>query len=123
MNYIKALDIPPGKAICYSGFREGQNPGGIFPSYEEIKEDLLMLHKHWQYLRLYDCDKHSEIVLEVIQKEHLDFKVMLGAYIVAEANNYGCPWGGAYSEEQLTKNKTTNVNQINKLIRFANKYQ
>ena len=122
MNYTKALHIPPGKAICYSGFREGQDPGGVFPSYEEIKEDLLMLHNHWQYLRLYDCDKHSEIVLEVIQKEHLDFKVMLGAYIVAEANNYGCPWGGSYSEDQLQENKLINLKQIRKLIEVANKY-
>ena len=122
MNYSKAIDIPPGKAICYSGFREGQDPGGVFPSYEEVKEDLLMLHNHWKYLRLYDCDRHSEIVLEVIQKENLDFKVMLGAYIVAEANNYGCPWGGSYSEEQLQENKSINLKQIRKLIGLANKY-
>ena len=47
MNYSKALNIEPGKAICYSGFREGQMPGGVVPAYEEIKEDLLILHKHW----------------------------------------------------------------------------
>ncbi|NNL16129.1 MAG: glycosyl hydrolase, partial [Flavobacteriaceae bacterium] len=111
-----------GKAICYSGFREGQSPGGICPSYEEIKEDLLILHDHWKYLRLYDCDEHSEIVLEVIKKENLDFKVMLGAYIVAEVNNYGCPWGGSYPEEQLEENKIANVNRIKKLIRMANQY-
>ena len=122
MKYSKLLNIVPGKAICYSGFREGQNPGGVYPSYDEIKEDLLMLHNHWKYLRLYDCDKHSEIVLEVIQKEKLNFKVMLGAYIVAEVNNYGCPWGGAYPEKQLKLNKKTNVAQINKLIDLANKY-
>jgi len=122
MKYTEELKIKPGKAICYSGFRKGQMPGGKVPTYEEIKEDLLILHKHWKYLRLYDCDEHAETVLEVIYKENFDFKVMLGAYIVAEANNYGCPWGGSYSEEQLSKNKTTNVNQIHKLICFANKY-
>jgi len=122
MNYIKELAIEPGKAICYSGFREGQNPGGTYPSYENIKEDLLMLHNHWKYLRLYDCDQHTDVVLEVIKKEKLNFKVMLGAYIVAEANNFGCPWGGAYSEEQLNENKQTNLNQIQKLIRLANQY-
>jgi exo-beta-1,3-glucanase (GH17 family) len=122
MRYTKELNIEPGKAICYSGFREGQRPGDIFPSYEEVKEDLLILHKHWKYLRLYDCDKHAEIVLDVITKENLDFKVMLGAYIVAEVNNYGCPWGGSYSEEQLEKNKITNVSQIKKLIKMANQY-
>ncbi len=113
MKYTQALDIDAGKAICYSGFREGQHPGGVFPSYEEIKEDLLMLQHHWQYLRLYDCDKHSEIVLEVIEKEKLDFKIMLGTYIVAEANNYGCPWGGSYSEDQLQENKEINLKQNN----------
>jgi len=122
MNYIEELNIDPGKAICYSGFREGQNPGGSYPSYEEIKEDLLMLQGNWKYLRLYDCDKHSDIVLEVIEKENLDFKVMLGAYIVAEANNFGCPWGGSYSEEQLIENKEINKKQIEKLIRLANQY-
>jgi exo-beta-1,3-glucanase (GH17 family) len=122
MKYTKALNIEPGKAICYSGFREGQHPGGVFPSYEEIKEDLLILHGHWKYLRLYDCDKHADLVLEVIRKEKLNFKIMLGAYIVAEANNYGCPWGGSYSEEQLIQNKATNVNQIEKLIHMANEY-
>ena len=122
MNYTKKLNIAPGKAICYSGFREGQNPGGVYPSYEEIKEDLLMLQNQWEYLRLYDCDEHSDIVLEVIEKEQLNFKVMLGAYIVAEANNFGCPWGGSYSEEQLVENKEINLVQIQKLIRLANEY-
>ena len=119
---MTVLNIEPGKAICYSGFREGQNPGGVVPSYEEIKEDLLMLHNHWKYLRLYDCDEHSDIVLDVIQKEKLNFKVMLGAYIGAEMNNYGCPWGGSYSEEQLAENKERNLRQIQKLILLANQY-
>ena len=123
MNYIEALGIESGKAICYSGFREGQRPGGISPSYDEVKEDLLMLQGHWKYLRLYDCDEHALTVLEVIEKEQFDFKIMLGAYIVAEANNYGCPWGGSYSEEQLEENKITNQRQIKKLIDLANKYQ
>ena len=122
MNYSKEFNLEPGNAICYSGFREGQMPGGVVPTYEEIKEDLLILHKNWKYLRLYDCDEHAEIVLDVIQKENFDFKVMLGAYIVAEVNNYGCPWGGAYPEKQLEENKITNVKQINKLIEFANRY-
>ena len=42
-------------AICYSGFRAGQAPGHAFPSYDEVKEDLLILQRNWRYLRLYDC--------------------------------------------------------------------
>lgn len=123
MNSFKALNIEPGKAICYSGFREGQNPGGIYPTYEEIKEDLLLLQKNWKYLRLYDCDEHGEMVLKVIEQEKLPFQVMLGAYIVAEMNNFGCPWGGGvYTEEQLAENRIKNYNQIKKLIALANQY-
>lgn len=123
MKQNRDLGVKPGKAICYSGFRPGQSPGsGVYPTYQEVKEDLLILHKYWQYLRLYDCDTHSETVLEVIQQEKLDFKVMLGAYIEAEMNNDGCPWGGSYSEEALEENKRRNFARINKLIKLANDY-
>ncbi len=45
-----------GNAICYSGFREGQDPReGIFPSYAEVKEDLLILAKNWSFIRMYHC--------------------------------------------------------------------
>jgi len=123
MNLLKKLNLPERNAICYSGYREGQSPDtGIYPSYEQIHEDLLILQKNWQYLRLYDCSKHAETVLKVIEKEKLNFKVMLGAYIGAEMNNFGCPWGTIYSEEQIKQNKIDNLRQIKKLIRLANKY-
>jgi exo-beta-1,3-glucanase (GH17 family) len=123
MDTFKKLGIIPGKAICYSGFREGQKPGGVYPDYEEIKEDLLLLKNHWKYLRLFDCDQHAELVLDVITREKLDFKVMLGAYIEAEMNNFNCPWnGGVYSEEQLDKNCQSNLIKINKLAELANQY-
>jgi exo-beta-1,3-glucanase (GH17 family) len=123
VNSFSALNLNPGKAICYSGFREGQQPGGITPSYEEVKEDLIMLQQHWKYLRLYDCDEHAETVLQVIEQEGMPFKVMLGAYIVAEMNNFGCPWGGGvYTEEELDANKIKNQQRIEKLIQLANQY-
>ncbi len=123
-NFFKQFNIDFAKAICYSGFRDGQQPGGITPSYEEIKEDLLLLQPYWKYLRLYDCDEHAQRVINVIQKEKLDFKIMLGAYIVAEMNNQRCPWGGGiYKEEQLEENKKNNDVKIARLIEWSNKYQ
>lgn len=123
MNFFEKFGFNPGNAICYSGFREGQQPGGIYPSYDEIKEDLLILQSNWKYLRLYDCDEHGETVLEVIKQEKMDFKVMMSAYIEAEMNNFGCPWGGGvYSEEQLDKNRETNSKKMEKLIGLANDY-
>ena len=123
MNILKQLNLPIGNAICYSGYREGQSPDtGVYPTYEEIFEDLLILQKNWTYLRLYDCTKHAETVLKVIEKEKLNFKVMLGAYIGAELNNFGCPWGGIYTDDELKQNKINNFKQIKKLSKLANKY-
>jgi len=123
MNFLETLHLPEGKAICYSGYRDGQSPDtGIYPTYEQVYEDLLILQKNWSYLRLYDCTKHAETVLKVIEKENLKFKVMLGAYIGAELNNFGCPWGTIYTEEELGQNKKDNLKQIRKLIKLANKY-
>lgn len=123
MDTYKALGIKPGRAICYSGFREGQRPGIKYPTYEQVKEDLLILQPHWRYLRMYDCDIHTQTVLEVIEKEGFDFKLMLGAFIEAEMNNFNCPWdGGVYSKEQLKKNTELNLEKINKLIELGNRY-
>ena len=115
--------LPYTSAICYSGFRDGQSPETrTFPSYDEIKEDLLLLQADWKSLRLYDCDQHAETVLEVIQKEGLHFDVMLGAYIMAEKNNPECPWGGVYPNSELAINKKLNQKRIAKLIDMANAY-
>lgn len=123
MKFFEKFNLPPAKAICYSGFRDGQQPGGIYPSYEEVKEDLLLLQQHWKYLRLYDSDQHAETVLQVIENEQLDFKIMLGAFIEAEMNNFGCPWGGGtYTEEKLQENKKLNLAKIHQLIKLANRY-
>lgn len=111
------------KAICYSGFRDGQRPGDKYPSYDEVKADLLLLQNDWEYLRLYDCDLHAEIVLEVIENEQLNFQVMLGAYIEAEVNNPNCPWGGGvYNDNVLKANKENNLKKIERQIYLANKY-
>ncbi len=123
MNFFEHFGWEPGKAICYSGFRHGQQPGGRYPSYEEVKEDLLLLQPFWKYLRMYDCDQHAQTVLEVIRNEGMDFRLLLGAYIEAEMNNFGCPWGGGvYEEEQLEANRTGNERKIDRLIEWANAY-
>jgi exo-beta-1,3-glucanase (GH17 family) len=112
-----------GNAICYSGYRTGQRPGVAYPSYKEVLEDLLILKGRWQYLRLYDCTPHADVVLRVIRKEGLPFKVMLGAYIEAEVNNPQCPWGGVHEESVLRKNRKRNEAEIQRLIKLAREYE
>ncbi|BDX07146.1 glycosyl hydrolase family 17 protein [Planctobacterium marinum] len=117
------LPAGAGNAICYSGYREGQDPRtGVFPDYEQIKQDLLILQGNWSLLRLYDCSQHAHTVLEVIATEELDFKVMLGADLGAEVSNPNCPWGAEYSDAVLQQNRDNNNKNINDMIALANSY-
>jgi exo-beta-1,3-glucanase (GH17 family) len=117
------LKLPTGNAICYSGYREGQSPNDRrYPSLAQIHEDLLILQKNWRLLRLYDCSPHAERVLQVIDDNALPFQVMLGAYLGAEMNNVGCPWGGSFSEEQLAASTRENDAEVGRLIALANRY-
>ncbi len=123
-TYRKGLQGKPlqhGNAICYSGYRAGQSPGdGTYPSYAEIREDLLILAENWQYLRLYDCSPHAETVLDVIRDEKLHFKVMLGLDMAAEMSNPHCPWGAEFSDETLDANTRANSKEVERLITLAN---
>jgi exo-beta-1,3-glucanase (GH17 family) len=114
------LGFQPGDAICYSGYREGQSPdAGAFPSYEQVRDDLLLLAPRWRFLRLYDCTRHAELVLEAIRREGLPVKVLLGAWLAAEADNPGCPWGGRHGPEQLERNREENRRELGRLVRLA----
>ena len=112
-----------GDAICYSGYREGQSPDeGIFPSEEQVREDLLLLARHWSLLRLYDCTRHAELVLEVIEREGLGMRVLLGAWLAAEADNPGCPWGGVHGAEILAGNRERNRAELGRLVALARRH-
>lgn len=117
------LKLPQGNAICYSGYRRGQSPGNkIYPSLVQIREDLRILQKNWQLLRLYDCSTHAERVLQVIREDRLPFQVMLGAYLGPEMNNFGCPWGVTHTEEQLEASRRENAHEIERLIALAGRH-
>ncbi len=124
MNTTHApVTLPQGRAICYSGYREGQSPDSrTYPSVAQIREDLHLLARHWPLLRLYDCSLHAERVLQVIRDDGLPLRVMLGAYLGAEMNNFGCPWGGTYSEEQLDASRRENAAELERLVRLAREH-
>ena len=112
--------LPAGNAICYSGYREGQSPDTrVYPSIDQIREDLHILAPHWRLLRVYDCSPHAERVLQVIREDKLPMRVMLGAYLAAEASNPGCPWGGEHSEAKLEANRRENAAELERLVRLA----
>ncbi len=117
------MEFEHGNAICYSGYRENQSPlDGKYPSYGQIREDLIILEKNWRHLRLYDCSPHAETVLEVIRDEGLPFGVMLGLDMAAEMSNPHCPWGAEFSNETLAANRERNHEEIERAIALARRY-
>ena len=111
------------QGICYSGYREGQSPDtGVLPSPEQIEEDLRILARRWRHLRLYDSGPHAELVLAAIERLGLDMDVLLGAWLSAEVNNPGCPWGAWYSEEELARNRSENAAEVERAIALARRY-
>ena len=119
----QTVSLAHKRAICYSGFRGGQSPdAGVFPSPAEIASDFEILQGHWDALRLYACDVHTERVLAVIREQGFAFKVMLGAYIAAEISNPNCPWGGEYPASVLRDNKRSNQAELERAVALANEY-
>jgi exo-beta-1,3-glucanase (GH17 family) len=88
----------------------------------QIREDLHLLARHWPLLRLYDCSLHAERVLQVIREDGLPLRVMLGAYLGAEMNNFGCPWGGTYSDMRLDASRRENAAELERLVRLAREH-
>ncbi|MDM7861510.1 glycosyl hydrolase [Alteromonas sp. ASW11-36] len=122
-NNVESIGILLQRAICYSGYRDGHNPGlGIFPSYSQILEDLQLLAGDWQYLRLYDAGPHAHTVLEVIEREQLPFKVLLGMDLAAEVSNPNCPWDAYYPDHKLADNRRHNDTELQRVVRLANEY-
>jgi len=108
---VKLADLPSdewhGLAISYSGYRYGQSPdGGVHPSQGQVAEDLRILARNWRLVRVYGTGRHGEDVLEVIRREKIDLKVMLGIWLGREP--------GA---------EQNNARQIESGIRLANEYE
>jgi exo-beta-1,3-glucanase (GH17 family) len=112
-----------GRAICYSGYRNGQSPkNATYPTYEQIKEDLTLLNElGFKYLRMYDPIRYAEETCKVIRDCGFDMQLMLGPGLISEVNNPGCPWNKTnYSEEELKQRAERNDRNIDELIRISN---
>jgi exo-beta-1,3-glucanase (GH17 family) len=118
-TFLSAPQADVVRAISYSGYRPGQAPGKSEPTAEQISEDLKLLSRHWNMIRLYGSGTQSVTVLEVIAREKLPLRVMLGAWLRAEVSNPGCPWGGIYSEAELAQNRKDNLDEVDRAITLA----
>ena len=107
-----------GNGICYGPHRDGQSPDGASPTREQLLEDLLILSKHWQMLRMYGSQDVTEDVLQLIREHDIDMKVVVGAWIATEArvNEAG------EIVESFPETKAANRAEVATAIRLANEY-
>ena len=109
-----------GNGICYGPHRDGQSPeaGGASPTREQIREDLLLLMKHWSLLRMYAAAAPAENVLQLIRAEAMPIRIVLGVDFDPETK----PGQGGPGAEELPKAAAANQAQVENAIRLANAY-
>ena len=96
-----------GDGIAYGPFRDGQEPGGANPSIDELREDLHIINKYWDWIRIYGSRGISEDIINIIIEDKLNLKVMLGA------------WIGKVDSDDGIKN---NIEELNKAVYLGNEY-
>lgn len=74
-----------GFGLCYGPYRVGQQPGGAAPSREQLREDVRILSKHCEMIRVYGADHFAGDLLDIIAEEKSSLKVMLGGWLNQEA--------------------------------------
>jgi exo-beta-1,3-glucanase (GH17 family) len=79
-----------GHAVAYGPHRRGQEPGGLDPSRAELLEDLRILARHWNLIRVYNADGNSLRVLELIREHKLPLRVLLGVWLEDETGKPDC---------------------------------
>ncbi len=75
-----------GKAVSYGCYRKGQAPWGEGPTKKEILEDLTIIAKYWNLIRVYNADDDMERILEVIKQNNIPLKMVLGVWLVNETD-------------------------------------
>jgi exo-beta-1,3-glucanase (GH17 family) len=70
--------------ISYGPYREGQRPGGPDPTDDQLREDLNIIAKHWNMLRVYGSRGPTEPMLRIIRDDELPIHVVVGAWIAAD---------------------------------------
>ncbi len=94
-----------GNGISYSAYRDGEHPDmqGT-TSKQHILQDLTLLAKNWNLIRLYGADPQHQQIVEVIREYNLPIRVMQGAWISSH-----------HTQQQ-------NDEQVNNAIKMANAY-
>lgn len=105
------------KAVAYSPFRTSNRDSETITA-AMIREDLALLKQGgFTLLRVFDSsDAVAKQLLQIIDQDKLDFKVMLGAYILTESAT-------GLSPAQLANNKAFNLAETDRAVALANAHK
>lgn len=107
-----------GEGIAYGPHRDGQRPGGAAPNPGQIAEDLWILARHWQWIRVYGSAELGETILRTIQDEKLDLHVMLGVWIAPEES----PPDSTGAVQRFPAAQAENRREIDAAVQLAKAY-
>lgn len=97
-----------GNAVAYGCYRLGQAPGQKGPSDEQLLEDLQIIARHWNLIRLYGSDEDTKRIVRIINENSLPIRVVLGVWLEPEAES--------------VEKKDGNIEQVLLGIELATKY-
>jgi exo-beta-1,3-glucanase (GH17 family) len=107
-----------GNAIAYGPHRDGQYPGGPSPTRGQLREDLHLMSRHWNLLRVYGSVGWPDTMLSIIREDRLPLRVMLGTWVEPEQRRDST---GRVLEE-LPRGKAANRAELEAAIRLAAKH-
>ena len=109
-----------GNGVCYGMHRDGQRPGGIDPTREQIREDLRILVRHWDTLRTFGSSASpARDLLELIREEDLPLTVFLGVWIAPEETRDGT---GAVTDS-FPEARAANLREVAAGIELAREFE
>ena len=107
-----------GNGIAYGPHRDGQHPEGASPTREQLREDLQLISRRWNLLRMYNASPTAEAVLQLIRSEGLPIKVMLGCWIAPEEK----PAKDGAASQPLPDARAANRQKIKKTAHMTNTF-
>lgn len=80
-----------GFGVSFSPYRDGQSPEKqVYPNGAEIRSDLQLVLPYWRLIRGYDSTVMAERTLELIRRDRLPFRLLLGVWIAPEHDAATC---------------------------------
>lgn len=107
-----------GNAIAYGPHRDGQAPGRLDPAPAQLLEDLRIIARNWNLIRIYGSTGPAADLLALIREHDLPIRVMLGVWLDPEVRMDST---GA-ATDTIPGARQANAEQVREGIRLAREF-